>query len=152
MTGKKTNGKAKRERGAGSIIERPGTDKLYIRFYGRDGKQIQRATGTNDRAEAQRQLIDAMADEGRGETVSGGLKYEDLRRHYLRLKPEQERLSGPSALGLFFQRQAGRGYRHRLSPAISLNSDATRTKFQTPPFAEIWFACVRFLTPPARPK
>ena len=38
--------------GAGSIITREGTDKLYIRYYV-NGKQVQEATGTASREEAQ---------------------------------------------------------------------------------------------------
>jgi hypothetical protein len=44
-----------RRRGAGSVISRPGTKRLYLRYY-RNGKQEQKATGTSCREVAERLL------------------------------------------------------------------------------------------------
>jgi integrase len=75
-----------RERGQGSIISRKGTANLYIRYYANDGRQIQEAVGSPDRALAQELLNDRLGDKSKGvrpvQDVKG-VKYNDIRDSYL---------------------------------------------------------------------
>ena len=90
--------------GAGSIITRPGTDKLYIRYY-RDGKQIQEATGTTSREEAQRLLNIALGNVEQGTAspvASRHLAYEAIRAAYITEKPTRGNYHGLTHLDAFF--------------------------------------------------
>lgn len=78
--------KAPRERGQGSIINRPGTKKLYIRYYANDGRQIQEAVGSSIRQVAENLLQQRLGERGLGIKPAQDvkvLKYEDLRDSYV---------------------------------------------------------------------
>ncbi len=97
--------------GAGSIITRPGTDKLYIRYY-RDGKQIQEATGTTSREEAQRLLNIALGNVEQGTASPVGSKsltYEALREAYIAEEPIRANYHGLKYLDEYF---SGRTVKH----------------------------------------
>jgi integrase len=82
---------AKRERGTGAIISRPGTDKLYIRYWS-GSRQIQEATGSDDRRVAEQMLQDRMSASRKGATPHQDLKqlrYEDIRAAYLKDDPKR---------------------------------------------------------------
>jgi integrase len=89
--------------GAGSIITRKGTDKLYIRFYV-DGKQRQEATGTTSREEAQRLLNIRLGniEQGTAPSDSKKLTYEDIRAAYITAKPTRANYDGLHHLDAFF--------------------------------------------------
>jgi integrase len=79
-----------RERGQGSIINRPGTDKLYIRYYAASGKQVQEAVGSNDRKAAQDLLTLRMGERELGIKPAQEvkqIKYEDVRDSYVAAHP-----------------------------------------------------------------
>jgi len=97
-----------RQRGQGSIIKRPGTENLYIRYW-KDGRQIQEATGLPDtpdnRKTAEETLQDRMSDGRRGAVTQQDIKqlrYEDIRDSYYRVKPEQENYPGMAHLDAYF--------------------------------------------------
>jgi integrase len=97
--------------GAGSIIARQGTDKLYIRYY-RDGKQIQEATGTTSREEAQRLLNIALGNVEQGTASPVGSKsltYEALRQAYIAEEPIRANYHGLKYLDEYF---SGRTVKH----------------------------------------
>jgi integrase len=91
--------------GAGSIITRPKTKNLYLRYY-RDGKQVQEATGTTDREEAQRLLNIALGNLAQGTASPVGAKsltFEDLRAAYIADKPTRENYHGLKHLDTYFK-------------------------------------------------
>jgi len=79
----------KRNRGQGSIINRPGTDNLYIRYWV-NGRQIQEAVGSPNPKDAE----DLLALR-RGESMQGlrpaqdvkRVKYDDIRDSYIAEHP-----------------------------------------------------------------
>lgn len=94
-----------RNHGQGSIITRPKTDKLYIRWRV-DGKQYQEATGSASREYAEKLLATKIADSVRGVTLVDGVRrltYEDIRAEYLRFRPAQADYPGLKHLDAFFK-------------------------------------------------
>jgi len=76
----------KRDRGQGSIIRRPGTKNLYIRYYAADGRQIQEAAGSCVKEVAENLLQQRLGERGLGIKPAQDvktLKYEDLRDSYV---------------------------------------------------------------------
>jgi integrase len=79
-----------RNRGQGSIISRPGTKNLYIRYYAANGKQVQEAVGSDDSKAAE----DLLALR-RGEAMQGirpahdvkQVRYENVRDSYIAEHP-----------------------------------------------------------------
>lgn len=81
----------KRASGTGAIINRPGTDKLYIRYWV-NGKQKQEATGSTDPKVAEKMLRERLTDTERGAVAAADinrLTYEDLRDGYFVKNPDQ---------------------------------------------------------------
>ena len=79
-----------RERGQGSIINRPGTDNLYVRYYAADGRQIQEATGSADRKAAEDLLHLRLGESQQGVRPAQDVKrvkYEDIRDSYVAEHP-----------------------------------------------------------------
>jgi integrase len=75
-----------RNRGQGSIISRPGTQNLYIRYYAHDGRQIQEAVGSSVKEVAERLLQQRLGERGLGIKPAQDvktLKYEDLRDSFV---------------------------------------------------------------------
>src|SRR5258708_3785516 len=90
--------------GAGSIIKRAGTEKLYIRYYV-NGKQVQEATGTASREEAQRLLNVRLGNVEQGAVSpsdSKKLTFEHIRDAYLTGKPSRGNYDGLRHLDDFF--------------------------------------------------
>jgi integrase len=87
---------AKRERGTGAIISRPGTANLYIRYWS-GTRQIQEATGSDNRRVAEQMLQDRLSASRKGATPHQDIKqlrYEDLRAAYIKddpLRAEKEK-------------------------------------------------------------
>jgi integrase len=78
-----------RNRGQGSIINRAGTAKLYIRYW-TNGRQIQEAVGSDSREDAERLLQQRMGEAGLGMRPAQdvkGVKYDDIRDSYLAEHP-----------------------------------------------------------------
>jgi integrase len=76
----------KRERGQGSIISRPGTKRLYVRYYAADGRQIQEAVGSSIRQVAENLLQQRLGERGLGIKPAQDvktLKYEDPRNSFV---------------------------------------------------------------------
>jgi integrase len=76
----------RRERGQGSIIGRPGTKNLYIRYYSNDGRQIQEAVGSPIKQVAENLLQQRLGERGLGIKPAQDVKtlrYEDLRDSYI---------------------------------------------------------------------
>ena|ERR1700733_12571733 len=96
---------AKRAHGSGAIINRKGTDKLYIRYW-QDGRQIQEAVGSADVKDAEDLLRRRIVDSERGAVPAQDIKqlrYEDLRASYLKVNPEQENYFGLQYIDSFFK-------------------------------------------------
>jgi integrase len=75
-----------RNRGQGSIISRPGTKNLYIRYYAADGRQIQEAVGSHVKEVAENLLQQRLGERGLGIKPAQDvklLKYENLRDSYV---------------------------------------------------------------------
>jgi len=90
--------------GAGSIITREGTDKLYIRYYV-NGRQVQEATGTASREEAQRLLNIRLGNVEQGAPSPSDSKkftYEQMRDAYITAKPSRANYDGLQHLNAFF--------------------------------------------------
>ncbi len=90
--------------GAGSIITREGTDKLYIRYYV-NGKQVQEATGTASHEEAQKLLNIRLGNAEQGAVMpsdSKKLTYEHIRDAYITAKPSRANYNGLQHLDAFF--------------------------------------------------
>jgi integrase len=90
--------------GAGSIINRKGTDLLYIRYY-HDGKQIQEATGTASREEAQRLLNIRLGNDAQGAPSpadSNKLTYKNIREAYIADDSSREEYDGLKHIDAFF--------------------------------------------------
>lgn len=94
-----------RNHGSGSIINRPGTDNLYIRWrVGR--KQYQEAVGSSKREDAEKLLATKIGDGYRGITPVhkiNSVTYEDVRAAYLKFKPEQANYSSLGLIDAFFK-------------------------------------------------
>lgn len=81
---------SKRDHGTGSIINRPGTAKLYVRYYAANGKQVQEAVGSSDRKVAEKLLQTRMGEREIGIKPAQDvkqIKYEDLRESYVAAHP-----------------------------------------------------------------
>jgi len=97
--------KKRRAHGMGAIINRPGTENLYIRYW-HDGRQIQEAVGSSSQDEAEKLLRTRMVDSERGAVPAQDIKqlrYEDIRASYLKGKPEQENYYGLQFIDAFFK-------------------------------------------------
>ena len=71
---------AKRERGTGGLIKRPGCRYWYAQIYDVNGKPLRFSTKTEVKAKAQGVLRDLLVDRDRGVQLEGRkLKYENLR-------------------------------------------------------------------------
>src|SRR6202044_1635579 len=96
---------AKRSHGTGAIINRKGTDKLYIRYWV-NGKQKQEPVGTSVLADAEDLLRKRLVDTSRGAIPPADIRklcYEDIRESYLKLKPEQVNYFGLQYVDSFFK-------------------------------------------------
>lgn len=90
-------------------------------LFGRDvrGKQVRKATGTSDHAEAEAMVADFEVGLKRGEVTLDNakkLRYEDIRADYLRDNPEQEKYYGLKHLDDFFKKM----------PVVAITTDAIR--------------------------
>jgi len=105
MTAKGATMPTQRRHGQGSIIRKPGTDNLYVRWR-IDGKQYQEAVGSSSTEAAEKLLHSKIGDAIRGETPTEGAKrrtYEDVRAFYLKRQPRQEAYGGLPFLDKFFK-------------------------------------------------
>jgi integrase len=90
-----------RERGQGSIINRPGTKNLYIRYYATDGRQIQEAVGSDVKQVAEELLQQRLGERGLGIKPAQDvktLKYENLRDSFLEEHENSRSASIPSSI------------------------------------------------------
>lgn len=90
-----------RNRGQGSIIKRPGTKNLYIRYYAADGRQIQEAVGSHVKEVAENLLQQRLGERGLGIKPAQDvktLKYEDLRDSFVAEHADSRAASIPSSV------------------------------------------------------
>jgi integrase len=79
-----------RNRGQGSIIRRPGTSNLYIRYYTANGRQVQEAVGSDDRKAAEDLLTLRRGESMQGMRPAQDIKkvrFEDVRDSYVAEHP-----------------------------------------------------------------
>jgi len=93
-----------RANNTGAIINRKGTNNLYIRYW-QDGRQIQEAVGSDSQAEAEALLRRRMVASEDGAVPQQDIKqlrYEDMKAIYLTAKPGQANYCGMPYLDEYF--------------------------------------------------
>src|SRR5580700_8031335 len=91
-----------RNRGQGSIIRRPGTKNLYIRYYAADGRQIQESCGSPIKEVAENLLQQRLGERGLGIKPAQDVKtlrYEHLRDSYVEEHADSKFASSKSSIG-----------------------------------------------------
>jgi integrase len=109
-----------RKRGEGSIIKRPGTSKLYIRYYAANGRQVQEAVGSDNEQKAQNLLTLRMGESMQGMRPAQDVKrvtYENIRDSYVAEHP----LDPSNKTKLGYLNEFFEGMR-----AVDINSDVLR--------------------------